>query len=64
MIPKYPFMVETTYAKGQERIRALHNYETLDGAYSYSAIVMRKANTIRVRVLMIIDEREVRNVTP
>jgi hypothetical protein len=63
-IPKYAFQVETHYFIGsrfepKERKRSLHNYETLDGAYAYSSMMLRKPNTLRVRILMVIDDKEV-----
>lgn len=57
MIPKYPFAVEVTYHLGGDRMeRRIKNYETLDGAHSYSSFMLRKGPVKRVRVMVVIDD--------
>lgn len=56
MIPKYAFRVEIYKKLGDKILRESKNYETLDGAYSYSSSAIRKPGVWRVSVMVVVDE--------
>lgn len=55
-IPKYPYRVVTHYKLGDRLHHDQHNYENLAGAIAYREIALRKQRTVKVEVLMVLDE--------
>lgn len=58
MVPKYLFVVRSTYRIGaSNKLREeTHNYEILAGAWNYRDICIKKPNCVRVQVLCILEE--------
>lgn len=57
-IPFYPFrtvVIKRPVGEGQPQVEN-HNYQNLAGAIAYRDIALRRPNTKRVEVVMVLDE--------
>lgn len=58
-VPAYPYRTITTVMNGpsgtQQRVEQ-HNYTNLPGAWAARDIALRKRNTKKVEVVMVLDE--------
>jgi hypothetical protein len=57
-IPSYPYRVVVTKKPvgGQQPALEQHNYESLPGAWAYRDTALRRPNTRKVEILMVLDE--------
>jgi hypothetical protein len=55
-VPKYPFRVVMHYKLGDRLVREQHNYENLAGAIAFREIALRKPRTVKIEVMVVLDE--------
>src|SRR5262252_7679297 len=55
-VPKYCYRVLTTKRLGTQQTLESHNFETLPGAIAFREIALGKERTVRVEVVMVLDE--------
>lgn len=56
MIPSIPFRVEVTFRLGDKHERRVHNFNTLQAANAYVAVMIRKPQVINITTSVVIEE--------